>query len=448
MDVNNSCLQTSTKPSGTEIHYQICNDTVSNCNTTNTWKYWDGDSWESASNTQYNTGADIDQNIESFVPQTKYFAFKSYLTSSGQSTPVLKNVSISVVLDSTAPSTNASDLLINGKNSGDWINNKPTIEWISGSDNEGGIGILGYCISLDESNLGTSQNLNPATSAGVLQNIDDGISQEYCPYIVTSRNINLNSIQGLNLLTNKQYNFSIKAVDASGNIWNGSSEEYQDLFTFRYDGSAPTNPAFISMPSNFIQSKDVTITWPVDGSNGASDIGSGLAGLQYRIGQNGTWYGDLHNGNQDLTDLLVNDGTYATNPTVDYENLIDGSNIIYFRTVDNAGNYSISNVTGVLKINTTAPGQVQNLQVDPSDNILNNYSFSWNIPDTFIGEASKLTYCYRINTLPNANNCTYTAEGITNIPEDAYATQPGTNNFYVVAKDEAGNINYDTYSTI
>lgn len=448
LDVNNSCTQTSTKPANTEIYYQICNDTVSNCNTNNVWKYWDGDSWENANSTQYNTAEDINQNIELLVPQTKYFAFKSYLTSGGQSTPILKDVSISVVLDSTVPSTNAGNLFINGKNSGDWINNKPIIEWNSASDNEGGIGILGYCISLDESNLGTSQNLNPATSAGVLQNIDDGVSQSYCPYIVTSTNINLATIQGLNLTTNKQYNFSIKAVDASGNIWNGSSEEYQDLFTFRYDGTPPTNPAFISMPSNFIQSKDVTITWPIDGSNGASDVGSGLAGLQYRIGQNGTWYGDLHNGNQDLTDLLVNDGTYTTNPAVDYETLVDGSNIIYFRTVDSAGNFSTSNVTGVLKINTTAPGQVQNLQVTPSDSVLNSYSFSWSVPDTFIGESSKLTYCYTINTLPNVNNCTYTSEGITNIPSDAYATQPGTNNFYVVAKDEAGNINFDTYSSV
>src|SRR5690606_28471524 len=107
----------------------------------------------------------------------------------------------------------------------------------------------------------------------------------------------------LNLVTNKEYNFSIKAVDASGNIWSGASGDYQDLFTFKYDGIAPTNPAFISMPSNFISSKDVTITWPT-GSDGAADVGVGLAGLQYKIGQNGTWYGDLHNGNQNLTDLL------------------------------------------------------------------------------------------------------------------------------------------------
>ncbi len=445
---SNECTTTSVKPLGTEIHYQICNDLVSNCDINNTWKYWDGDSWENADNTEFNTASDVSSNIEQFIPSSRYLSFKSFLSSGGNSTPTLKDVSVSATLDGIPPVTNASNIHSNGYNSNDWIRNKPLIEWSEGEDDQEGVGLLGYCVALDESNLGSSQNLNPSTSAGVLQSLDDGVSQQYCPYIVTGTSINLNSIQGLNLVTNKQYNFSIKAVDISGNIWNGSSEDYQDLFTFRYDGTAPNNPAFISMPSNFIQSKDVTITWPTEGANGASDVGSGLAGLQYRIGQNGVWYGDLHNGNQDLTDLLVNDGTYTTNPEVDYENLIDGSNIIYFRTVDNAGNYSISNVTGVLKINTTAPNQVQNLQVNPSDNIVNSYSFNWSVPDTFIGEASGLTYCYTVNTLPNGNNCTYTAAGITTIPSDAFATQPGTNNFYVVAKDEAGNINYDTYSSI
>lgn len=61
---------------------------------------------------------------------------------------------------------------------------------------------------------------------------------------------------------------------------------------------------------------------------------------------------------------------------------------------------------------------------------------------------NNITYCYTVNTLPSINSCTYTAAGIISLNADAYANQPGTNTFYLVARDEALNINYDTYTTV
>ena len=43
---------------------------------------------------------------------------------------------------------------------------------------------------------------------------------------------------------------------------------------------------------------------------------------------------------------------------------------------------------------------------------------------------------------------TYTAPGQTRLDAGAYATEPGDNTFYVVAKDEAGNINYATAASV
>ncbi len=106
---------------------------------------------------------------------------------------------------------------------------------------------------------------------------------------------------------------------------------------------------------------------------------------------------------------------------------------------------SSSFVTGVIKINTVSPTGPLNVTADPTTNTTNSFSFSWQPPAVYGGSVSNLTYCYTVNTLPSANTCSFTAAGVTSVPSAAYATQPGDNTFYVVAKDEAGNINYATY---
>jgi hypothetical protein len=87
------------------------------------------------------------------------------------------------------------------------------------------------------------------------------------------------------------------------------------------------------------------------------------------------------------------------------------------------------------------------VNASPTTNTSNSFAFNWSAPATYAGSASNLTYCYTVNTLPTSNTCTFTATGATSLDAGAYATQPGENTFYVVAKDEAGNINYSTYGS-
>ena len=379
--------------------------------------------------------------------KTRYAQYRIELSTNSANTPIIEDVEINFTLaDVTRPPVNATNISIDNFSEGDWTKSKPTISWDAGSDNEGGSGILGYCISLDEAEADESHLLNPESNAGILNSLDDGVVSEACPYIVTSEEINLAEIQGLTFTSGKQYYFSIRAIDNSDNINN--SGDYQDLISFKYDDTPPTPPSYLSMPTNFLSSKSVTITWPSSGPGSPNDEHSQLAGLQYRIGPAGTWYGDLHSGLQDINDLLINDGSYTTDPDHDYENLIEGTNFFYIRAIDNVGNFTTEdNLTvGLIKINTTAPSKVQNLFVDPSNNSNNTYSFSWNPPATFTGQVSALTYCYTVNTIPDENTCTFTSPGITTLQADAFATQPGINTFYIVAKDEAGNINYATYT--
>ncbi|BCX13799.1 MAG: hypothetical protein KatS3mg085_331 [Candidatus Dojkabacteria bacterium] len=344
------------------------------------------------------------------------------------------------------PVTNASNVVLSGVSAGNWINFKPTINWDDATDNAGGSGIYGYCIALDETN-GTSSNLDPAITGGILQGLDDGVPKTFCPFIVQGTTFDLNVVSGLNLTSGKTYFVSIKAVDNGGNIFSGASTDYQDLTNFKFDNMPPENPAFINLPVNFVSTKDITISWPV-GAAGASDTFSGVAGLQYKIGQNGTWYGDLHNGSQDITDLLVDDGVYTTDPTYDYPNLAEGVNKIYFRTLDNAGNISATTLQGDIKINTVAPSEVQNLSVNPFSNTVNQYEFTWDPPATFTGLVSGITYCYTVNVLPSESSCNYTLPGETSIGPGAFATQPGINTMYIVARDEASNVNYATFQSI
>ncbi|MCA9378788.1 hypothetical protein KC640_00005, partial [Candidatus Dojkabacteria bacterium] len=379
----------------------------------------------------------------------QYVQYQITMTPNGATTPVFQDITVSYeASDLVPPTTNATNIAMMGVADGDWTNIEPTFTWTAGADNVGGSGLLGYCIALDEADIASPNTLDPAITAGKLAGIDDGVGSNACPFIATGTSLNLSSLTGLTLTSGKQYYFSIKAVDIPGNIWTGPAGQFQELISFKYDDTPPSNPGFISLPANFISSKDFTFTWPTLGPDAPSDAHSGLAGIQYRIGNTGVWYGDVHNGAEDLGDLLVNDGSYTSDPTTDYPNLVEGNNYIYVRSWDVLGNVTTTYTTGVIKINTVAPSQVNNLAVTPLDNTVNSYAFSWTPPNTYTGQLSNITYCYTVNTLPSVATCNYTAAGVTSLIADAYATQPGTNVMYVVARDEAFNINYDTYASV
>lgn len=373
-------------------------------------------------------------------------------------TPTLNSISLAYSpADNVSPKLNATEITMTGLNDGDWTNTPPTINWTAGADDDDGAGLDGYCVALDEVDADTSSTpLDPANSAGVLHGLNDGFDDHpsNCGFIATGTSLDLSTVSGLNLTTGKEYYFSIKAVDSAGNIWTGDPPDYiedpiqfQDMISFKYDDDVPSNPSYISLPGNFVSNKAITITWPTNGEDAPQDDDSGFLGLQYKIGD-GPWYGDLHLGSEDTTDLLVNDGAYTMDETVDFPLLLEGSNFIYIRTWDNAGNVTTNYTSGVIKINTTAPSQVGNLTVNPTSSTANQYSFQWEIPDTYIGSGAGISYCYTVNTLPSETTCNYTAAGQTSLSAGAYATQPGSNTMYVVARDEAYNINYDTYTTV
>ncbi|MCA9342809.1 discoidin domain-containing protein [Candidatus Saccharibacteria bacterium] len=429
---------------GGEIYYQISNDDGV------TWYYWNGSTWAETGANDRNIATDIDAHIDDFPIGTREFKWRAYLESNGSQEVNLHNVEITINPDITPPTSNAHDIEMyiaeSGAqyNQGDWVTtNTPYFSWGAGEDdsNPGASGIKGYCLY-----LGQSDTADPVSDKGILGTspLD---TDSTCPFAVAYTEIDLSTsgylASALTSSTNSYY-LHIKALDYSNNLYTGSSES----FDFLFDNTVPTAPGFISAPAQFLATRDVTLTWPTTGSGSVSDDHSGVLGLQYRIGGEGTWYGSGHTGTQDVMDVLPNNGTYRTDETYDYPVLIEGNNIIYFRTVDNAGNFSSTYATAVIKINTAAPSSPQNVSVTPSTNTTNAFAFNWDAPSTFVGQASTLEYCYTVNTLPTSNTCNFTEAGVTSISTGPYATQPGENTFYVVAKDEADNINYATAASV
>ena len=395
---------------------------------------------------------DLSDSTACVNDQDQFFQYRFVFQPDGASAQAVTQIQVVFSpSDMVAPVTNATSVSLTNASDAQWINFEPEINWAEGADNDQGSGVIGYCVTLDEVNEGqASAELDPATDEdGLLSEIDDGVENPAnCHFIATGESLNLSGLSGLSLTTGKQYYVSIKAVDQAGNVYAGEQADYQDLISFKYDDEPPTNPSYVSVPGDFISTKSTTLLWPTSGSDQAQDDDSLVAGFQYRIGSDGTWYGDSHTGDEDINDLLTNDGSYTTVEEFDYDAMDEGSNIIYFRTWDNAGNISSTVLQSALKINTTAPSAPRELAVNPEDATTNSYEFSWTAPTTFTGQADNIQYCYTVNTTPNAVTCNWTTAGETSLAADAYATQPGTNTLYLVAKDEAGNVNYSVYTAV
>lgn len=427
---------------GGSIYYRLSNDDGTS------WLFWDGNEWKTSSVlSDANDIATINAHISSLPVTFSGLKWQAVLYGDGHQQITLNSVGVTGTSDYIKPSSSSGGAITASKANGGaalaanaWTNgSSPYFNWPAAAD--AGSGIAGYCVY-----VGTDSSADPATTKGLL-----GISPVYtdnnCQFMVPGADLDLAKAGYLaTALTssNSPYYLVVKAIDVAGNLSIGSTS-----FAFRFDNTLPTPPAFITAPSGYVNTKAVGLSWPITGTSAPDDGNAGLAGLQYRIGTSGTWYGDSHSGTGDSADLLANDGSYTTQSNPDFANLSEGVNTIYFRAWDNAGNVSSNNATATLKINTSgAPSEPQNVSVTPPSNTTNAFSFAWDAPTTFIGSKSNITYCYSVNVLPTTTNCVFTSAGVTALGSGPYATQPGVNTLYVVAKDESGNINYGAVGSV
>src|SRR3989339_549108 len=400
--------------------------------------------------------------------QHRYLQYQVTLAIQGALSPEFYDISIPFTAsDQVKPDVNATAVAITGVTSGAWSKNEPTITWTAGSDNAGGIGLAGYCVSLDEATIGVSSSLDPETSAGKLNGIDDGVTnKDTCGYIATGTSLNLASVAGLTLTSNKQYYFSIKAVDSAGNVYTGTSGNYQDLVSFKYDDTAPTNVTYITAPSgNLSNVTDMFFGWPTTGVGVATDSASQVLGWQYQINSSsGTWHGTTVDSALGLDYIPATASAYYLVASRDEGAIVNGSNIIYFRTVDNAGNLSSASTyrtaslsyCGAAQSFTSSCDATDSVTVTPSSSDTNSFALSWPTASPS-GSNTVGSYYYMINTSPPTSLTTLQGNSSTYIDNDLVRTvataalpnvNKGANTLYVVAIDDATTPNYSSSNCI
>ncbi len=398
------------------------------------WKYWNSAWTTSASTANANSYSDIDSHIDDFPVTNDGVLWQAILSGNGDQRVVLNSVQITYIEDTEDPINPAALTVtatcgsrdLSASDSGGWCNSStPSFSWTGADDGEGS-GIEGYWVY-----FGTSSSANPRTARGLANELG-GAGVRF--QTGTSLAIGTDTSAISNGAT---YYLLVLSKD--------KAENYPDsawlAFTYKYDVTAPTPPAFISVsPSGYSSSRDFVFLWPSSGSSAASDTGapttgSGIASYQYKVGADSGDYVDWSSITSEAQVSLEN---------VAYQ---EGANTFYLRTIDNAGNNS-AEATVSFYYAGSAPTAPTNLIVTPSSSVgspasENAFALSWSSPSVFNGSIKQ--YHYSINVLPTSTNTTVTTG--TSLGAGPFATQQGKNTFYVVAEDEAGNINYNLYAS-
>ncbi len=341
----------------------------------------------------------------------RYLQVKFTLTSSdGIYSGIINSYSIQYYADAASPSnpttlqayTNSSQLV--GITTNNWYSSTgPYFSWPAedatggATDSSTGSGIQGYYLY-----FGTNSTANPYTLGSLITNT---------------------YYTGVGLTSGDTYYLRIQSIDAAGN----TAPSVWQPYIYKLDTTRPSNPStVVADPPGYTSTNSFSFSW-----SGATDSESGIASYCYKTGESG----------------FVEVCTASTSIT-GIQGYTTGANTFYVRSKDAAGNYSSDYVTASYYYSSVAPSAPTELEVDPSSNTVNQYAFSWQPPDIYYGSQAGLRYYYSVNALPTANNVNSVGLQNTYLSAGAYATQKGTNNFYVVAKDEAGNIDYNNYATI
>ena len=436
----------------------------------------------------------------------RYFQYQVLMTVDGSSPAdaSIQEVTVDYApLDNIAPTTPTNITMKLGSASGNAVANgaftnlgiirayssppqSPYFEW-SGASDTGGSGVQGYCAY-----FGTDNTADPQTTKGTITDSSVINTGGACPYAVSGTSLNLSTVGNSANLTaqdtsaDDNYYLRVRTIDGSGNLSVSTQQ-----FEFKLDTVSPS--LFVpNAPGGTHSGTNMEIQWPTNagpalgnlptptdislGGGGNPHGVSGIKGIRYCIasvaltfngycyGNNSSWYGA--NGSTPITlgqltsgggaGLIdATSGSYvadlSTNPAID----LNGNNVLTVVVMDNAGNFTNiasgdfnPTVSTFYILNNTAPSLPQNLTVTPNSSGTNSFSFSWDAPANLVGQASNANYCWSVNVVPDVNHCSYAGKGITSLSSDAYATQPGLNTMYVVAKDEAGNIDYSNRASV
>ncbi len=332
----------------------------------------------------------------------------------------------------------------------DYWFNRPDLyfSWEAGTDDEG---IKGYCVY-----LGLDPAGDPAAQKGLLGPSPVSTTGSSCEFIIDALEIDFAdlALRGQQWLTssNDKYYLKLKAIDVANNVYVGPDES--NFISFYFDSTPPDNVTSISAASGtFSSTEDMYFNWTTGEEHGGSDTHSGVLGFHYGINSRDNWFGEYIDDFTGISYLPMSTNQPFYLPEAARANIQLGSNTIYFRVIDVAGNKSELR-TAVINYGGEAPkfSQGDEITVTPESSDINEYYFYW--PDAQISDGNELfTYYYMINTPPPASYATILSNSATYIPLDDTFLGPdsfpglrkGSNVIYVVAVDTAGNYSPSNY---
>lgn len=250
------------------------------------------------------------------------------------------------------------------------------------------------------------------------------------------------------------YYLRIQAVDSHGNVYTNVGEDYT-FFEYHSDLTNPTNVSYILTPrDSFGNVNDMFFSWPSTAGVTSSDT-NGILGWQYSLNDISSWTGNTHSDRFDLNYIPFQDSGYVYYLTQenDLAHMLTGNNIIYFRTIDNAGNVS-GYVTGGIAYGGLAPrfSSEDVVTVTPDYNTSNEFALSW--PEATVEDGRTVSsYYYMVNTLPPStyetlisDSSKYIPVTINSVPEQMLqGAVKGSNIVYVVAVDNQNGYSPSNY---
>lgn len=374
----------------------------------------------------------------------------------------ITNISIDYFIDTVAPTTGPSNVVLKSDPSGLTINNgewskyaQPYASWTAGSDDPGGSGLQGYCVY-----VGTDSNADTSTK-GIITS-SSPVNAGVCEYVTPDTNFNGSSNVLGTLTSGQTYYIRVRAIDRTGNLSTDIASA-----SFRYDNAPPYAVTLLTYPSA-VNNNTPHVSWLyVQGLNpGFADDDSGVAGAKYCVTSlvsglagctpsDNNWYGPNHTTGRidDPTDAFPASDGQLTVSALDADRLDDsilGYNSIYIALVDNAGNYGYDSTPHIFQISHVASDAPNNLSVTPTSSNANNFSFTWSPPTTLYGHSDEAEYCWSVNITieTDGSNCNWTGKNVYSLSQGPYATQQGLNTMYIATKDVTGNFDGTKFTSI
>ena len=226
-----------------------------------------------------------------------------------------------------------------------------------------------------------------------------GPSRTALPY--SSGQFITDSSISLDITSSGTYYLSIQSVDNQGNLHTNEDQNYV-LLEYHADLINPVNVKYITTPNgNFGNINDMFFSWP-SGPGVTSTDENGILGWQYSLNGISNWTGNKHNDFLDIDYIPFEGSKYTHYFTEDRDsvNFVVGNNIIYFRTVDKAGNFS-GYISGAISYGGLAPTFAEEavVTIEPSTNTSNEFALSWPTAIPFDGRTIS-SYYYMVNTTP------------------------------------------------